>query len=229
MPLQLIDKKDNFELVRDEIAAILAKETANQQLLADAAGKDSKLWAFRVFIERSDIWASLLETEEPVDPVVNIWFESEDFEGNQSFNALKQTADPGIFNIDIFTASINKKNIGDGYVIADKQAVLDCQRIIRLIRNILFSVPPDRTQPGEDYTFLNMRGVVGYRRIQGITRFQPGYKEQAIPIVAAKIVLAVKYVETGLEGPYNDFDLIQLETTTTTGGEVEYTFDLTTP
>lgn len=229
MPLQLIDKKDNFELVRDEIAAILTKETANQQQLAIDAAKDPKLWAFRVFIERSNVWEPLLDTEEPVDPVVNVSFESEDFAGDQSFNALKQTANPGIFNIDIFTAQINKKNVGDGYVSSDRQAVLDCQRIMRLIRNILFSVPPDRTQPGDDYTFLNMRGVVGYRRIQGITRFQPGYKEQAIPIVAARIVLAVKYVETGLEGPYNDFDLIQLETTTTTGGEVEYSFDLTTP
>ena len=228
MPLPLIDKKDNFELVRDEIAAILAKETANQQALAISAAKDPKLWAFNVFKERSDVWASLLETEDPVDPVVNVWFESADFAGDQSFNALKQTAEPGIFNIDIFTASINKKNVGDGYIIADKQAALDCQRIMRLIRNILFSVPPDSSQPGEDYTWLNMRGVVGRRHIQGITRFQPGYKEQAVPVVAARIVLAVKYLETGLEGPDNDFDLVQLETTTSTGGQVEYTFDLTT-
>ena len=227
MPLSLIDKKDNFELVRDEIAAILAKETANQQAEATLAGKDPNLWKFDVFIERSRIWESLLETGIPVFPVVNISVDSETVSHDQSFNALHQTMEPGIFNIDIFAGGINTKLAGTGFISGDRQASLDCQRIARLIRNILFSVTPDTTLPGEDYTFLNMRGVVGYRRLQNIQFFDLKVKDTpAVSIKTATIALAVKYIETSLEGPSNDFDLIQAETTTSDGGQVNYTFDL---
>jgi hypothetical protein len=227
MPLPLIDKFDNFELVRNEIAAILAKETVNQQLLADAAGKDPDLWKFDVFIERSRPWESLTSSENPVFPVVNVWFDSENFAGNQSFNALLQTAEDGIFNIDIFTVAINKKSAGEGYITADRQAVLDRDRIVRLVRNILFSVPPNNTLPGEDYTFLNLKGIVGYRRIQSIKTFQPEYDKQAVTVVTARVALAVKYIETSLEGPDQDLDLIQVDTITTDGGQVIFTFDTT--
>jgi len=227
MPLPLIDKEDNFEKIRDEIAAILAKETVNQQNLATLAGKDSKLWKFDVFTERSRVWESLLDTEVPRFPVVNVWFDSENFAGNQSFNALLQTAEDGIFNIDIFTVALNKKEVATGYITADRQSVLDAQRIMRLVRNILFSVPPNNKEPGEDYTFLNMRGVVALRRIQSITFFQPEYEKQAVHIGAARLALAVKYTETALEGPDQDFELIQADTITTDGGQVIFTFDLT--
>lgn len=227
MPLPLIDKQDNFEKIRDEIAAILAVETANQQALAILAGKDPDLWKFDVYIERSRIWESLAELEALVAPVVSVYFESEVFAGDQSYNALLQTADPGIFNIEIFTTALNKKNVGDGYVTADRAAILACQRIIRLIRNILFSIPADSTQPGQDYKFLNMRGVVAHRRIQSVTQFQPDYKKQAVIIAAARIALAVKYIETALEGPDQPFELLQVDATTTTGGQVIIQFDQT--
>lgn len=227
MPLELIDKQDNFELVRNEIAAILAAETVNQQALAVLAGKNPELWKFDVYIERARIWESLTELEEPVAAVVSIYFESEDFARDQSYNALLQTADPGIFNIDIFTTALNQKNVGDGYITADRAAILDCQRVIRLIRNILFSVPADSTQPGQDYTFLNMRGVVGYRRVQSVVQFQPDYKKQAVVLAAARIALAVKYIETALEGPDQPFELLQVEATTTTDGQVIIQFDQT--
>jgi hypothetical protein len=227
MPLELIDKRDNFEKVRDEIAAILAFETANQQDLAVLAGKNPELWKFDVYIERARIWESLSVLEEPVSPVVSVYFESENFAGDQSYNALLQTADPGIFNIEIFTTTINQKNIGDGYITADRAAILDCQRVIRLIRNILFSVPADSSQPGQDYTYLNMRGVVAHRRIQSVVQFQPDYKKQAVILAAARIALGVKYIETALEGPDQPFELLQVQATTTAGGQVIIQFDQT--
>ena len=227
MPLELIDKQDNFELVRNEIAAILAAETLNQQAKALAAGKNPELWKFEVYIERARIWESLSELEKPVAPVVSVYFESENFAGDQSYNALLQTADPGIFNIEIFATALSQKNVGDGYTTGDRTAILDCQRVIRLIRNILFSVPADSTQPGQDYTFLNMRGVVGYRRIQSVVQFQPDYKKQAVVVAAARIALAVKYIETALEGPDQPFELLQVQATTTTGGQVIIQFDQT--
>ena len=227
MPLGLIDKQDNFELIRDEIAAILAIETLNQQTLASGAGKNPDLWKFDVFIERARPWEALSELEEPIVPIVNVYFDSENFATDQSYSSLKHTADPGIFNIDILTTALNVKNVGDGYETADRLATLEAQRLMRLIRNILFSVPPDHTQPGQDYQFLNLRGIVGYRRIQSATVFQPDYKKQSVAIGAARIVLAVKYIETALEGPYQNFELLQVTATTTENGQVIMEFDLT--
>jgi len=224
--LPLIDKQDNFEKIRDEIAAILAFETVNQQTLAAGAGKDPKLWAFDVYRERTRVWEGLSELDEPVDPVVNVWFDSASPVANQSYNSLLHTFDPGIFNIDVFATAINEKNVGTGYVTADQKAVLDAQRIIRLIRNILFSVPPDVTEPGMNYEELNLPGVVAYRRIQSETIFQPDYNKQAVVVGAARIVMAVKYIETGLEGPDQDFELLQSGATTTDGGQIFFEFDL---
>jgi len=227
MPLSLIDKQDNFELVRDEIAAILSVETVNQQALAILAEKDPELWKFDVYKERSRIWESLTIVEAPVAPVINVWFESENFAGDQSFNALLQTAEPGIFNIDIFTVALNEKNVGDGYISADRQSVMDAQRIVRLIRNILFSVPVDTTEPGNDYKYLNLRGVVGHRKINNVVMFQPDYDKQAVTIAAARIVMGVKYIENSLEAANNPLELLQTDLTTTTGGQVICEFDLT--
>ena len=52
----LITKSDNFELIRDEIAAILAVEIANQKALATIAEADTTLYDFDLFTERSDPW-----------------------------------------------------------------------------------------------------------------------------------------------------------------------------
>ena len=52
----LIDKLDNYEIIRDRVALILKEEQASQQLLATEAGKDPSLWGLRVFIERSNPW-----------------------------------------------------------------------------------------------------------------------------------------------------------------------------
>lgn len=228
MPLALIDKKDNFEIVRDELAAILALETANQQALATAVGKDPDLWKFRVFAERSGVWESLQSQIDgiPVFPVVNIWFSSLDFATDQAGYTLTQVADPGSYNIDIFASALTEKLSGPGQKPGDLQAALDCQRIVRLVRNILFSVPADTTKPGDNYPYLNLPGVVMERKIQSIQYFIPDYKEQGVHIQAARIPLAVKFSEFALEGPDNPFELVQLQTVFNETGEVLYEFDL---
>jgi len=227
MPLPLIDKKDNFELITNEIAAILAIETINQQALATAAGKDPKLWEFKVYVERSNPWELLPDDEEPIIPIVNVWWEGLNFDRSQSSPTLRQTSDPSVFNIDIIADSIAEKLPGTGQKVGDKAANENTKRMIRLVRNILFSVPPDSTQPGEDYAFLNMKGIVGERWIQNISRAVTDYDKQSIPVAAARIALAVKHLETGIEGPYQNLELLQAQTTFTGDGEVVYEFDLT--
>ena len=227
MPLELIDKRDNWELIRDEIAAILAAETINQQAKATAAAKDPTLWTFRVFIERSRPWEMLSETEDVLFPIVNVWFDNLNINAAASAITSPQTSDATIFNIDVIAGAKTVKSVGDGHLSADKTATLDCQRIVRLVRNILFSVPKDSQKPGDNYYFLNLPGVVGGRRLQAINSFQADQDKQALAIAAARLVLAVRHIETSLEDPGNTFDLLQMDTTFNETGEADYQFDLT--
>lgn len=226
MPLELIDKQDNFEIVREEIASILAVETANQQIKAVAAGKDPKLWEFKVYTERSLIWKSLTNTENPVVPVVNISFESSEYASDQAAYTLTQITDSAIYNIDIFTSALTEELVAGGQIPGDRQSIIDCQRITRLIRNILYSVPPDTTVPGDDYAYFNMSGIVMERKLQTIQSYIPNYKEQGIYVTGTRMVLAVKFSEFALEGPDNPLNLLQATTIVNEFGEVIYEFDL---
>ena len=57
---ELIDKQDNFEIVRDQIAAILVNEVASQMALATAEAKDPEDWNLQIFTERSNPWEKWL-------------------------------------------------------------------------------------------------------------------------------------------------------------------------
>ena len=61
MTLPLIDKQDSFEIVRDQIAAILKTEITSQIALATTAGKPNPDdWKLRIFSERANPWEQFL-------------------------------------------------------------------------------------------------------------------------------------------------------------------------
>ena len=70
MIAELIDKQDNSEIVRDQIAAILATEVANQQALATADGKDPADYKLRIYTERSNPWEAFLNDQTDCKRVV---------------------------------------------------------------------------------------------------------------------------------------------------------------
>ena len=82
----LIDKQDNNEIIRDQIAAIIAIEKTNQVALATTAGKpDPTLWDFDVYIERKKPWEALSNSDgseagELSNGLVNIYFELDSFD-----------------------------------------------------------------------------------------------------------------------------------------------------
>jgi len=133
----LIDKQDTFEQVRDQIAAILTLETASQQTLATAAGKDPELWKLRIFSERSNPWESFRDSDRNKTPIVNVWYESSAFqEGSSTVSERQDTL--GTFNIDVYGYGVSQAN-GAGHDAGDEQAALTCQRGLRLVRNILMA------------------------------------------------------------------------------------------
>ena len=179
-----IDKQDVFEIIRDKIAIILAVETASQQALATAAGKDSSLWKFRVFSERINPWEAF--TEEDKSPIVNIWYSNSTYDMAESNVSTRQKA-TSRYNIDIY-AYAESKETAEGHSSGDELAAKLAQHTAKLVRNILIH---------DNYRYLDMRGTVWRRWPASITMFQPTSGEQAIQrVVGARFELDVEHNET---------------------------------
>jgi hypothetical protein len=225
MALPLIDKQDNFEIVRDAIASILALEVANQVALATGAGKDPALWDFGVFEERSVPWEALYSaTEEEVvveTPLVNIWYDTSNFPRDKGDTIERQAAD-GVYNIDCYAAAVSKNDrTGTGHTPGDLQAALNVQRVVRLVRNILMS--------GEN-AYLQLRGTVWSRWFQSINVFQPQLSDRpAIHVQAARMSLAVRFNEFSPQATPETLETVFATVKRTGDGKVviEAEYDLT--
>lgn len=177
--LELIDKHDNVEIIRDQIAAILTVELAHQSVLSGAPQP-------RVFVERSNPWGHFLETPAEMQPIVNVWFDSESFDEATSNVTERQRAE-AVFNVDCYGAAISADVPTGGHAPADLQAALEAQRAIRLARNILMA---------GQYTYLALRGLVWKRWPQTISMFQPQIDNRAIQrVVGARLALQVHFNE----------------------------------
>lgn len=186
----LIDRQDNSEVIRDQIAAIIAVESANQVALAVAASKpEPDDWKLRVFTEASNPWEQFRNFDPGVtddSPLVNVWFDNVNFDRSKSDTFERQKAD-GVFNIDIYGIAVSSDDGGTGQNPGDRDAALEVQRGARLVRSILMAAI---------YNRLGMDGVVWDRWPGSITVFQPEVEEVPIQhVIAARFVLEVGYNE----------------------------------
>lgn len=215
----LIDKQDNAEIIRDQIAAILALETSAQVALATTAGKpDPSLWAFRVYQERANPWENL-----PGDgsPVVNVWWDSSSFDGKASNIAERQKSE-SIFNIDCYGWAESADVVGGGHTAGDRAAAEVAQRAVRLVRNILMAA---------EYTYLGLRGVVWRRWPESITLFQPQQDNQNVHhIMGARIAFRVEFNEYSPQVVHETLDLLTIDVQRTGDNQivVEADYDYTT-
>lgn len=183
MPAQiheLITKVDNAEIIRDQIAAILAVELANQGAL-------SGLPQPRVFIERSNPWGQFLVPEQPpAQPLINVWWDSSTFEPSTS-NVVERQKAEAVYHIDCYGSSPSSDVQAGGHLPGDEQAAREAQRTVRLARNILMAGA---------YTYLGLRGVVWKRFPQTISMFQPQLDTRAaLRVVGARLALQVHFNE----------------------------------
>ncbi len=189
----LIDKQDNFEIVRDQIGGILATETVNQVQLADDAGKPKPDdWKLRIYLERSNPWEQFLnvedkqEVDQDFSPLVNVWYDNSNFDEKSSDTSKSQTS-ISIFNIDCYGYGRAQAD-GSGHKPGDREAAYEVQKAIRLVRNILMSA---------EYTYLQLRGLVWVRFPQTINVFQPELSKETVgQVIGARIALMVKFNET---------------------------------
>ena len=184
---ELIDKQDNFEIVRDRIAQILANESANQMILADGAGENPELWKLRVFKERTNPWEQFLNEQTDKSPIINVWFDGTVFNKSAS-DSIESQKSEATFNIDIIGLAVSENIVGGGHIPGDEAAAYNLQRGLRLVRNIIMSA---------QYRYLDFpRGLVWDRWIDSVSIFQPTPEEQAVQkVVGGRISLKVDFNE----------------------------------
>lgn len=193
----LIDKLDTFEIVRDQIAAIILAETANQQQKALAAGKDKRLWALRVFTERNGTCWHHFTSGGDVDddqlvidqtPIVNVWHAEHGFDRKKSPPSGDQVSD-GTFHIDIYGCGI-ATDTSEGHDPGELLAAREVERAYRLIRNTLASPINEN---------LQLLGTVGDRWIKSFKTQPINTAESAKPqlenVAIGRIELEVSFLE----------------------------------
>jgi hypothetical protein len=203
----LIQKQDTFQIIRDQIAAILATEIANQYALAQVEGSvDAELWNFKVFVETTNPVEAWLE-EDPYDridltPIVNVWYDTTTFSGASSIQAGRQTGN-GTFQIDCYAAGV-AQDTATGHLPGDVDAANRAQNVLMLVRNILMS---------SEYVYLALaRNLVGNRNIQSTTMLQPQFASaSARKIVCARVSFGVNYNEFAPENTFPDLELISVD------------------
>lgn len=219
----LIDKQDNFEIVRDELAAILVLELKNQQTKAIAEKKPPEEWKLRVFTERSNPWEQFLNpiTETDLSTLINIWYDNGSFPESKG-DTVERQAHEATYNIDCFATAISANNPGGGHKPGDKEAALEVHRAIRLVRNILMA---------SVNTYLQLQGTVWQRWIQSITVFQPEIGTlSAQQIIGGRIALKVTFNEFSPQVTPEELELVAVEVKRTEDGlivlEADYDYTI---
>lgn len=185
----LIAEPDAFELIRDQIAALLVAERDNQLLLA-AGEPNPQLWNFLVFTERSTTWETTLNDGTNRDPIVNVWFDSDSSNEKSTTRAETQKFN-ATYNIDIYGFGVSRSTAA-GHDTGDEIAAKETHRASRLVRNILMS-------PVNSYLQLP-RGFAWDRKIESRQSYQPRLDQQAsVEVVAMRMRFNVSFNETSQE------------------------------
>lgn len=183
----LIDKQDTFEIIRDQIGAILLVEMTNQVALAAAEpDKDADDWRFEVYVERSDAF-SVLRNDEEEKALVHVWFDRYSAPEDRG-NTFQRQGMVGYFNIDVVANGLNVDITSGGQERADHRAFLNAQRVMRLVRNIIMH---------PDYRYLDLRGTVSDRWVDEVEayRVEPDKPQQAPNIAGIRIRFKVRFNE----------------------------------
>lgn len=196
MPAQittLIDWLDGYEIARDEVAAILAVESAGQVAIATTASHPNpELWQLDVYTERDLAIEKWLQATPGTfyPPIVNVWLESVDFPKKTS--TVRGERSRPVINIDCYGLGFTQAAAGGGHLPGDEDASRACQRATRQVRNILeaehytyLGSPQEKQSPGNQWCFG--------REVTDIKWFQPQLEKKAAQrIVGARVQLEVR-------------------------------------
>lgn len=208
----LIDKFDTAEIVRDQVASILANEIASQKALATLAAKNPADWDVKVYTERANPWANN-------SPTANVWWDGSTLDPKGS-NHVEHQVYLATFNVDCYGFGQSSNVVTGGHVPGDEHAAKEAQRVARLVRNILQAA---------EYTYLNLRAVVSGRTITTIRNMQP--QQDANPsqhVAAARLTLEVKLIEASPQVAQETLDALGVTIKRASDGQVLAQADYTT-
>lgn len=177
----LLNEPDNIELIRDQIAALLAVDFAHQAELAAEAGVKSKRdYDVAVYVENENP-LQYVDDEEPESnpfPCVNVSVDSSG-NGSGTGSVNKQSMVATIF-LDAYATGNTGSSEDFGM-----RAGLKAWKTARLCRRILRA---------EKNTFFRLRGIVGNVGWK-FQAFEPDNVQSAIRVRIVRITLTVPYVE----------------------------------
>lgn len=178
---ELISEPDNIEIIRDQIAALLAVDFENQFRLAQEANDpNADDYRAAVFVENDDP-LQYVDSETPGAnpfPCVNVSLDSTTNEkGTASVGRQNMSAQ---FFVDAY-ATGNTAIDGD----FGAKATLKAWKTARIARQILRA---------ETNTYLRLRGIVGRVSFQ-FQAGEPNKAQSAIRVKMVRITLTVDYVE----------------------------------
>ncbi len=213
----LIDKQDGFEIIRDQIGAILTLEIANQMSLAVEAAKDPLDWKLRIFLERSNPFEQWLNNQTDRSPIINIRYENSNFDMSGS-NSVERQKTVAIYNIDCYGFGISADVVAGGHKPGDREAAFEAQRALRLVRNILMA---------GTYTYLGLRGFVWQRWIQSVISFQPQLDaHDVLQVQAARLAFQVTFNEFSPQVTPDVLELLTVDITRADDGELLAEIDI---
>lgn len=204
----LITKRDNFEIIRDQIAVTIATGTKSQMALAVAANRNPDDWELRVFTERLNPWDYLVDKS----PIVNVWFETSRYDRSSS-NVMERQSSQSVFNIDCLGFSDSADDPKGGHIPGDQKAVENMHRAMRLVRNIMMH---------NAQTYLGMQGVVSSRWIDNISTFQPenNANRSITHVVGGRIAMSVNFNEFSPQDEFDTLDYISVDVLRAENGQV---------
>lgn len=162
--------EQNFELVRDQIAAIIKDEVANQAVLQP---NEEALQNVSIFVDR------LAKVNKSELPLINIFLDIGNFQ-NQDVEAQDGIY---IFNIDIYFSGKSSSNEARG----DTKSLRNLQRLAGVVRAIIQSVK---------YITLGLeKPSVLHRSIKNLIITDPTSSQDGINVSQGRLTLEVRMVE----------------------------------
>lgn len=179
----LISTPDNIEVIRDQIAGLLAVELENQARLAEEAGDPNAAdYKVAVFVENDDPLQYVDDQTPGANPFpcANV---SVDSTGQDKGTASvgKQVMTAQVF-VDVYATGNSASAGGEDF---GTRAALKAWKTARLVRRVLRA---------EANTYLRLRGIVG-RVTFKFQAGEPNRPQAAIRVKMVRVTLGVDYFE----------------------------------
>jgi hypothetical protein len=216
----LIDSQDNVEVIRNQIASILALEESNQKTLALANNKNPNNWKFSVYTERNRLWEILSNvdgSENSEAPLVNISYDTSLYD-NKNSDLIYRRRVKSVYYIDCYAHKNRMPNMT-----GDEATSKEAERIARLVRNIIMSAHYYQLALG--YRELGTgNNIVFQRNIIKQEKLLPTDREGQVfeNVTLARLTLEVDHDETSPQVELRDLDLLFFQCTKADDGRVYF-------